>query len=142
MYGGTRCNMGMTEEGIAGEQKLQRYLHSKGVTIFQPDGIGLSKDEYAIYEVKMKKEPFQPPPFLGHGLEIYQVKARLSFYKKTGIRCRFVVFQTKDSVVCSAWLDNLDRDLHFDTKNGIRIYPLDNFDIEHFGDADVVAAAV
>lgn len=124
--------MGMTEEGIQGEQKLQRYLHSQGATMFQPDGIALSKDTYSLYEVKMKKEPFQPPPFLGHGLEIYQVKARLSFYKKTGIRCRFVVFQSDNGVVCSAWLDELDSGEHFDTKNGIRIYPLDNFEIEHF----------
>ena len=134
MYGEMRFNMGMTEQGIEGEQKLKRYLQSQDILFFQPDGIGLNKDTYTLYEVKMKSEPFKPPPFYGHGLEIYQIKARLEFYRKTGMRCRFIVFQSKDNVVCSAWLDELEKGEHFDTKNGIRIYPVDNFEIENFID--------
>lgn len=122
--------MGMTEQGIQGEQTLKRYLAGKGITFFQPDGIGLDQEHYVLYEVKCLTEPFQPPPFLGHGLFIYQIKARLAFQDKTGIRIRFMVFNTKDNSVCSAWLDELEQGEHFDTAKGIRIYPIENFEIE------------
>lgn len=122
--------MGMTQQGIEGEQLLFKYLHNKGIIFFQPDGIGLDKDNYVLYEVKNKAEPFYPPPFLGHGLEIRQVNARLNFQKKTGIRCKFIVFETKSNVICQQWLDELEKGEHFDTAKGIRIYPIDNFDIE------------
>ncbi len=125
--------MGMTEQGIEGEQKLKSYLFAKGIEFFQPDGIGLDKDNYVLYEVKCLTEPFKPPPFFGHGLWIYQIQARLGFQEKTGIRVRFVVFQSKDNTVCSAWLDELEKGKHFDTKNGIRIYPIENFEIELVG---------
>ena len=122
--------MGMTEQGIKGEQKLFKYLRDKGVEFFQADGIGLQKGKYSLYEVKLKSEPFKPPPFLGHGLEIRQVNARIKFQEKTGMRCRFVVFQSNSNSVCSAWLDELEKGKHFDTSNGIRIYPIENFEIE------------
>ncbi len=125
--------MGITEQGIEGEQKLFEYLRNKGIEFFQADGIGLDHNNYCIYEVKNKAEPFKPPPFLGHGLNIGQVKARLKFQKVTGMRCKFIVFQQNDNSVCSAWLDELEKGKHFDTRFGIRIYPIENFEIELVG---------
>jgi len=77
--------MGITQQGIDGEQRLFKYLAKKGIHFFQADAIGLNAKKYEIYEVKNKAEPFKPPPFYGHGLEIRQVKARLEFQKKTGM---------------------------------------------------------
>jgi len=118
------------EEGVVGEQKLFTYLRNKGIEFFQADAIGKENGRLVVYETKNKAEPFQPPPFLGHGLELRQVVARLKFQQETGIRCKFVVFHQKNNTVCSAWLDELEMGEHFDTKNGIRIYPIDNFEIE------------
>lgn len=122
--------MAAIEEGVAGEQKLFAYLKGKGIEFFQADAIGKEGETHVVYETKNKSEPFRPPPFLGHGLEVRQVNARLRFQKETGIRCKFIVFQKNDNSVCSAWLDELEQGNHFDTKNGIRIYPIENFEIE------------
>lgn len=122
--------MGMTEQGIEGEQRLKTYLSSKGISFFQPDGIGLDTNNYILYEVKCLTEPFQPPPFVGHGLWVYQIRARLNFQAKTGIRVRFIVFNTKEDVIHSAWLDELEKGKHFDTARGIRIFPIENFEEE------------
>ena len=44
--------MGITKQGIEGEQKLFKYLRSRGILFFQADAIGLDKDNYVVYEVK------------------------------------------------------------------------------------------
>ena len=128
--------MGITQQGIEGEQKLFKYLRDKGIEFFQADGIGLNQGNYCIYEVKYKSEPFMPPPFKGHGLGIRQVIARLKFQERTGMRCNFIVFDKTNDCIFSGWLDELDKGKHFDTKNGVRIYPLENFTLEQLGDRD------
>lgn len=122
--------MAIRQQGYEGEQKLFRYLAEKNIRFFQPDALGFNGTDYEVYEVKNKAEPFKPPPFYGHGLEIQQVKARLEFQERTGIRCKFVVFQLNDNIVLTAYLDDLEKGEHFDTKNGIRIYPVENFVME------------
>ena len=123
--------MGMQQEGIDGEQMLSRYLKSKGIHHLQGDAIALEDGKYILYEVKNKGGIFKPPPFYGHGLEVYQVKARMDFYKATGVRCKFIVFDNENKKILSQWLDILEAGEHFDTKHGIRIYPVENFDIEN-----------
>ena len=73
--------MGITLEGINGEQKLFAFLKKKGVTFFQADAIGLNKARYELYETK-HQERYRPPPFEGHGLPCWQIKARLTFQEK------------------------------------------------------------
>ena len=126
--------MGITQQGIDGEQKLFKWLANRGVDFFQADAIGIDKDNYAIWEVKNKAEPFKPPPFYGHGLDIRQVNARLKFQSKTSIRCGFVVFELSKNIILWQWLDELEKGEHFDTKNGIRIYPVENFNLEEGGE--------
>ena len=63
--------MGMQQEGIDGEQMLSRYLKSKGIHHLQGDAIALEDGKYILYEVKNKGGIFKPPPFYGHGLEVY-----------------------------------------------------------------------
>lgn len=122
--------MGMQVEGIEGEQKLGQYLKDKGIHYFQPDAIAMENGNYVVYEVKNKKGIFRPPPFYGHGLELYQIKARLLFYEVTDIRCKFIVFDKENNCILSQWLDILNKGKHFDTKNGIRIFPVENFELE------------
>lgn len=130
MLGATKFNMGITQQGIKGEQTLFKWLWKKGYTYFQPDAIALSNETFSMWEVKMKEEPFKPPPFYGHGLDIRQVKARIHFQKKTGIRCGFIVFQSNKNIILWQWLDELEKGEYFDTKNGVRIYPIENFILE------------
>ncbi len=121
--------MGITQEGIEGEQKLFAYLKAKNLKFFQADAIGLDKDSYALYEVK-HQERFTPPPFEGHGLPRWQIEARMNFYKKTGIRCKLVVFEKGTTNVFEQWLDVLESKEHYDTQGAKprRIYPLSNFE--------------
>jgi hypothetical protein len=121
--------MGITQDGIEGEQKLFAYLKAKNLKFFQADAIGLDKENYSLYEVK-HQERYLPPPFEGHGLPKWQIEARMSFYKTTGIRCKFVVFEKGTTNVFEQWLDVLESKEHFDTQ-GLkprRIYPITSFE--------------
>lgn len=120
--------MGITEEGIAGEQKLFKFLINKGFNCFQPDIIGEKEGIYYLFECK-HQERFEPPPFKGHGLPLWQVKARLKFQEKFGIKCILVIFDKKTGEVFSQLLEVLEKGKHIDTK-GLkprRIYPIENF---------------
>lgn len=121
--------MGVTQQGIEGEKLLFDLLHSRNIDFFQADAIGLDKDNYCIYEVK-HQERYSPPPFEGHGLPPYQVSARLSFYKKTGIRCKFIVFEIPSNKVFEQWLDVLNNGPFHDTIGAKirRIYPIESFE--------------
>lgn len=120
--------MGITQEGIDGEQKLFAFLKEKNVDFFQADAIGLNKDKYELYEVK-HQERYTPPPFEGHGLPKWQVDARMQFQIKTGIRCVFIVFDKETQDIFYQYLDVLELGEYFDTKGAKprRIYPLTNF---------------
>ena len=120
--------MGITLEGIDGEQKLFAFLKKKGVTFFQADAIGVNKARYELYETN-HQERYHPPPFEGHGLPCWQIKARLTFQEKTGIRCVLVIFDKETQEIFYQYLDNLEKGEHFDTKGDKprRIYPLNSF---------------
>jgi len=120
--------MGITLEGIEGEQKLFEFLRSKNVDFFQADAIGFNKDKYEIYEVK-HQERFRPPPFEGHGLPPNQIKKRLEFQRKTGMRCVLVIFDKETQEIFYNYLDNLEKGELIDThgKKPRRIYKLSCF---------------
>lgn len=119
--------MSLTTQGIEGEKKARLFLKQfvKADTIFQLDWLFKYKDKYYCLEVK-NKELFIPPPFYGQGLDVRQVITRLQFYKDTGIRCLFIVFDT-DNKIYYQWLDVLENTKHFTTKNNIRIYNIEYF---------------
>jgi hypothetical protein len=52
---------------------------------------------------------------------------RLKFQKETGIRCLFLVFDLTDDNVYWQWLDVLNNGEYYDTKNGIRVYPINAY---------------
>ena len=122
--------MGITKEGIKGEQKLFKFLRDRGFKFFQPDAIGYKKGQYTYYVFEAKnQERFEPPPFEGHGLPIWQVKARLRFQKETKIIAVLVVFDKITNEIFYQRLDKLEKTIYKDTHGAKprRIYNLKFF---------------
>ena len=119
--------MSITEQGRIGETMARTILKDGfGAEIFQPDWMAYKDGTYYVVEVKYK-ELFQPPPFWGQGLGVRQVRARMKFYKDTGIRCLFLVITKPENETCWQWLDVLEGTKHITTRNGIRIYNINEF---------------
>ena len=124
--------MSIEEElGKIGQDKAKKLLlkYFRASFIFQVDWISLEYGNYIINEVK-NQEPFEPPPFKGQGLPIWQVKSRITFYKDMGIRCRLIIFNPLETTeVLWQWLDILEKGQHYDThgEKSRRVYPVKNF---------------
>jgi len=120
--------MGITKEGIEGEQKLFKFLRDKGFSFFQPDALGFLDGQWYVFEAK-HQERFTPPPFEGHGLPYWQIKARLNFERTFGIKAVLVVFDKKTNEVFYQLLSNLEKGEYYDTHGAKprRIYKLSNF---------------
>jgi len=120
--------MAVNSDGYIGEQRAMSLFRAKGIRCFQPDLIAYDR-HFGFFVVEVKYQAaFEPPPFRGHGLPSWQVKARLNFYRMTGIRCLFLVFDKNDRDVYFNWLDLLDAGEKFLTASSDRvIYGLDAF---------------
>jgi len=118
--------MSITELGIEGEKKARLFLKKHAFIIFQADWMAYKSGQYVMFEVK-NKERFMPPPYEGHGLDIRQISARLKFQGETNIRCILLVFEKNTQEIFYQYLDILEAGDSYDTKNGVRIYPLTNF---------------
>lgn len=120
--------MGITEDGIKGEQKLFNFLKDKGFKFFQPDAIGFKNNVDYVFEAK-HQERYTPPPFEGHGLPIWQVKARMDFQKRHNIKCILVIFEKKTNKVFYQSLEKLEETVSHDTKGSKprRVYNLKYF---------------
>lgn len=125
--------MSITEQGIEGEKLARLFIKKVGFNhLMQLDWVAERNGKYFQFEIKCK-ELFQPPPFLGHGLNKYQAERRMAFQQKTGIRCGFIVFdidphtKQQNGKVYYQWLDELYHGEQFETKNGILLFPLKNF---------------
>ena len=125
MLGGLKFRRIMLEQGIKGEQKARKLLKAYGYKIFEIDWMAEKNDKCLQVEVK-HKDAFQPPPFRGHGMEIWKVKKRLEFEKEHKIYAYFLIFDT-DGTTYGQFLSLLERGEFFDTKKGIRIYNIKNF---------------
>lgn len=120
--------MGITLEGIEGEQWLMKFLHDKGFECFQPDCVGLFKGIYYLFEVK-HQERYKAPPFDGHGLPLWQIKARLLFFDKTHIPVILVIKDKETNEVFYQYLEKLNSGKFHDTHGAKprRIFPLEAF---------------
>jgi len=127
--------------GKKGETKAVGILKDFGFILARPDysgyrkisglfyGENILKNEDVEFEIKTKAEPFKPPPFWGHGTDIYQINKRMRRYQKYGFKQFFLVIQP-DGKIFGQWLhvlEKLPNNKKYDTKKRIRIYPLDNF---------------
>jgi len=120
--------MGITKDGIKGEKMLFTLLRKWGFSFFQPDAMGLKDNESYLFEAK-HQERFVAPPFDGHGLPRWQVKARMDFEKRTGIKSVLVIFDKETDEIFYQSLARLEEGRHYDTygKKPRRIYPLTSF---------------
>lgn len=119
--------MSIMEAGIKGEKLARLFIKKcKFNNLMQLDWVALKDGKYFQFEIKCK-EHFKSPPFDGHGLNKYQCERRLEFQKSTGIRCGFIVFE--NNKIYYQWLDKLFEGKKFETKNGIVVFPLENFNI-------------
>jgi hypothetical protein len=114
------------EHGLVGEQMARDYLQASGYKVFEIDWI--AEKDGVMYQIETKrKEPFKPPPYFGHGLEVWKARQRLDFERKTGIIAYLLVFEMDGSIYGQKF-SVLEAGRHFDTKNGIRIYDIGSFD--------------
>jgi hypothetical protein len=121
-------------EGWEGE-KLVRELLKKDqsiTTFFQADLIIRKVDgRWFLTEIK-NQEPFEPPPFYGHGLPRWQIESRLMFEKECNIPCILIIKDKGNNKVYWQHLSILEKlNDHFDTygKHPRRIYNLKSFNV-------------
>lgn len=120
--------MAACEDGVAGEQMAIALFKSMGMRCFQADLIVKGKDGKRFIVEAKNQEKFKAPPFDGHGLPPYQIDARLEFWKDTGIRCMFIVFDKGDGEIYYNWLDVLNDGEKTLTKTGGRVvFNINNF---------------
>lgn len=81
-----------------------------------------------VFEAK-HQERYTPPPFEGHGLPLWQAKARLRFQDETNVKAVLMIFEKNTGEVFVQRLDKLEQGKYFDTKGAKprRIYKLDSF---------------
>ena len=129
--------MSITSDGIEGEKIARDILKQNGFNVFGGDWIAQNKNgDYFLIEVK-NKELYNPPPFLGTGLNIYQVIARQKFKEKTGIRTILFTRDKEKGICYWQFLDVLEQGEKHDTKNKIRIYRITNFEsFKQIGDTN------
>jgi len=124
---GERSIMGITEEGIEAEKRGRAFLRSKGIyNVQQIDWLCKIGEKYYAVEVK-HRELFEPPPFQGTGLDIRQLELRRQLLTDLDIDTYLIVFLKDTNMVYWQLLSVLEAGNHFDTKNNIRIYPIENF---------------
>ncbi len=127
MFGGMK--VGITEQGINAEKLGRTWLKNHGHdNIQQLDWIVKYENKYFIVEVK-QRELFKPPPFLGTGLDIRQLKLRKQLFEDLNIDTLLLVFV--DNKIYWQWISNLEKTKYFNTRNNIRVFNIDHFNIEN-----------
>ena len=118
--------MSLTTAGIEAERKARKFLRSKGMkNLQQIDWLLKNDGKYYVIEVK-QRELFQPPPFLGTGLDISQIELRRQIYDDLGIDTILMVF-VKDTIYWQSLFGVLEKTKYKDTRNKIRIYNIKEF---------------
>lgn len=120
--------MSINDIGKEGEKMAREILKNRFHVdaIFQADWLINKNGVWYVVEVK-HKQMFTPPPFYGQGLNTYQADMRIRFWQETGIRCLFLVIDAETGSVYWQWLDKLQETKYHETRNGIRIYDIDEF---------------
>jgi hypothetical protein len=117
-------------EGLEGEKIIRDYFINKKIHFFQVDLMAKLKNKWNVIEVK-HQEPFEPPPFKGHGLPKWQIDARLQFQNETGIRALLFIRDKITEIIYWQYMDKLMEGNKFQT-NGMKpriIFPIENYNI-------------
>lgn len=120
--------MSITIEGNEAEAFAREFLKSINITnIQQFDWFIKLNNKYYILEVK-SRQLYQPPPFLGTGLDIKQLNLRRQVFNDLGIdTILFVVDKENNKIYYQSIFNYLEKTKFFDTKNKIRIYNIEHF---------------
>jgi len=118
-------------DDLASRTKARLLLKKLGFQYIQQlDWIVKKDGKWVIIEVK-EKELFTPGtnyPHYGAGLDHCQLYLRNKLYEELGLRTYLLVFVKGAEDIYGAYLDELEsKGEYYDTKNEIRIYPLENF---------------
>jgi hypothetical protein len=122
------------------ETKALELLKEDGFkTIQQLDWVAKNnKGNWVIFEIK-EKELFTPGknfPYYGTGLNKSQLYLRTQLLKDLELRTYLIVFAKGTKDVYGAYLDELEKGEFYDTQNGIRIYPLSNFNRKKYNNVE------
>ena len=115
--------------GREGEQIVKNFLKEKGYKIFEIDWIAKKNDDYICVEVKRKTGRFKPPPFEGQGFDVYKINMRVEYETKTSNKQYIIIIEEDTKNILGQWLSILEKGKKFDTAKGIRIYPIESFEI-------------
>lgn len=119
--------MGINEDGIQAERLGRLFLMDMGIhNLQQIDWLFKFNGKYYAAEIK-SRELFNPPPFLGTGLDITQLNLRKQIFDDLCIDTYLIVFEKDTERTYWQRLSVLESGEYFDTRNGIRIYPITNF---------------
>ena len=99
----------------------------KGFTLQSNDWVAIKGDMVFFIEVKEKNKRFKNIDIEGHGLNKSQAYLRTLLLDKTGIRTLLIIIEKWSKNIYYNYIDELEKGYYFDTKNGIRIYPLYNY---------------
>ena len=118
------------EEGLEGEKVIRDFLIKKGIHFFQADLIFKKNEKWYLGEVK-HQEIFEPPPFYGHGLPLWQIEARLNFQKEKGIRIILFIVDKKTNIIYWQFMDLLIKGKYIQTQGEKPrvVFPLESFKI-------------
>ena len=122
--------MSILEEGRIGEVKGREWLIAHGFRVFQADWIAFNPRDNTYFTVEVKNQAmFMAPPFDGHGLPLWEVKARLAFQRAVGVRAILLVLDKATQKWFWQFLDVLESGESYDTKGSHprRVYPVKNF---------------
>jgi len=116
--------------GREGEEIIRNYLKKNGIPFFQADIIFKTIEGWFLAEIK-KQEMYEPPPFWGHGLPDWQIKARLKFQKEMNVRAVLYIIDKKTEIVYWQYMDELIKGEQYQThgKQPRLIFPIENFNI-------------
>lgn len=122
-------SMSILSEGRYGEMIGREWLKNHGYQVFQCDWIAENETgQYFTIECKYQ-DKFLSPPFDGHGLPLWQIKARLKFQQRHGVRALLLIIDKTTHEIIWQYLDILEEGKHFDTQGDFprRVYPLTSF---------------
>jgi len=113
------------ELGLKGEMDICRRLRDSGYYVKKPDGLIKIGNDFFLIETK-NKEPYNPPPFWGQGLDYSQYQNYMEIYSLKKLRTIFFVKNKENEWVWN-YLDRLNQGQKHITKNQIILFPLSSF---------------
>jgi hypothetical protein len=114
------------------EDRARIYLKGEGYQfLMQIDWLCFKDGQWTVFEIK-ERELYQPDssfPFYGSGLDLRQLWLREQLRQSLGLRCYLLVYEKNTTNIYGQFLDELNRKGgYIDTKNFIRIYPIESFE--------------